>query len=673
MARNRARAPCDALVAVAVLGAVAGCDRFAQGAAEPPRSEQRVVVRSFTEAASVHQIAAAPPYVFAATDAGLDRWDLAASERVPLALESGPDEAIAEALASGRVDAVAVGSEGRALWIARGETLGRYDVIDGTWQKLPPVPVDGLDVSSLKLAAAGDDAVWLGGAFGLVYADLDGAWSITDLGSPVTALHVDDGQGLWIGTERGFVAMSPEGEVAPFEDAEACAIESVRILAPSLGGGVLAVGDVRGKQRIAVVEDGRCRLFRASPDVRWADAVSSGDVLAVLTANNRLYVTGRITRGARQLDRDGMRLLALSGEARALAPDYRFRSVGMDVPKGARSLGLAEDEILIGTEELGIARIGLDSPGPARWLRRRSLAAGPSGLTVQCAAADDCLLATGTRQLWRFDGERVRAEPRSGRAILALVRSARGALYALRRGDGEGTIEVAEREDDGWRLVDDLVIELPGADPELSFARVSPTGMLWLGLRYHDNEGVVRPHGVALVDLSLGVVAYHRATRDAASELDRGVLPIPINAIGVSFAGVETWVATSEGAAAVRDDGTVKLFTESHGLRSELLRGIAVNPGGTVFVATRAGVGVYDGAKWLFPRALRYSVRALEFADDGRLWMATDRGLAAYDGQRVRRLDARRGLLEDELRDLALDDFGRVWVRGVEGVTLVAP
>jgi ligand-binding sensor domain-containing protein len=76
---------------------------------------------------------------------------------------------------------------------------------------------------------------------------------------------------------------------------------------------------------------------------------------------------------------------------------------------------------------------------------------------------------------------------------------------------------------------------------------------------------------------------------------------------------------------------------------------------------------------WEFPRALRYSVRALEFTDDGRLWMATDRGLAAYDGHRVRRLDARRGLLEDDLRDLAVDRYGRIWVRGREGLTIVAP
>jgi hypothetical protein len=367
-----------------------------------------------------------------------------------------------------------------------------------------------------------------------------------------------------------------------------------------------------------------------------------------------------------------MRLLALSGEGRALAGDYRLRALDVRLPNGARVMAITGDEIFVGTEELGTARVALGSKARVRWLRRGAVAEGVSGLTVECVAADDCFIATGARTLWRFDGERVRAEPPAERAILAVVSSPRGELHAIRRGEQPGTIELARREGQAWVALEDLVIQVPGWDPELSFARLSPTGMLWLGLRYRDDTGEVRPHGVALVDLSLGVVAYHRATMET-DDLEQGVLPIPVNAIDVSFAGPETWLATSEGAAAVRDDGSVELFTEAEGLRSEILRGVAVNPGGTVFVATRAGVGMFDGAEWQFPRSLRYSVRALEFAADGRLWMATDRGLAAYDGHRVRRLDARRGLLEDELRDLALDGHGRIWVRGREGLTVVTP
>jgi hypothetical protein len=53
--------------------------------------------------------------------------------------------------------------------------------------------------------------------------------------------------------------------------------------------------------------------------------------------------------------------------------------------------------------------------------------------------------------------------------------------------------------------------------------------------------------------------------------------------------------------------------------------------------------------------------------------MATDRGMALYDGRKVKRLDTRRGLLENELADIAIDELGRVWARGAESLTLVDP
>ena len=53
--------------------------------------------------------------------------------------------------------------------------------------------------------------------------------------------------------------------------------------------------------------------------------------------------------------------------------------------------------------------------------------------------------------------------------------------------------------------------------------------------------------------------------------------------------------------------------------------------------------------------------------------MATDRGIALYDGKKVKRLDVRRGLLENEILDVAIDEFDRVWARGAESLTLISP
>jgi hypothetical protein len=53
--------------------------------------------------------------------------------------------------------------------------------------------------------------------------------------------------------------------------------------------------------------------------------------------------------------------------------------------------------------------------------------------------------------------------------------------------------------------------------------------------------------------------------------------------------------------------------------------------------------------------------------------MATDRGVALYDGKKVKRLDVRRGLLENDIADIAIDEYGRVWARGDESLTVISP
>ena len=77
--------------------------------------------------------------------------------------------------------------------------------------------------------------------------------------------------------------------------------------------------------------------------------------------------------------------------------------------------------------------------------------------------------------------------------------------------------------------------------------------------------------------------------------------------------------------------------------------------------------------QWSIPASLRRSVNAVTVAPDGRLWMATSRGVAAFDGARVRRLDRRRGLLEDDVTDIQIDRLGRVWALSRQGVSIITP
>jgi hypothetical protein len=135
--------------------------------------------------------------------------------------------------------------------------------------------------------------------------------------------------------------------------------------------------------------------------------------------------------------------------------------------------------------------------------------------------------------------------------------------------------------------------------------------------------------------------------------------------------GDAAWFATNEGVARLVD-GQVKLWTEADGLRSELARAVTISPEGGVIVATGAGAGVWDGRSWAFPPALRFEVNDVVATHNGQVWMATERGIAAWDGKKVRRVDTRRGLAENEVLDIARDQFDRVWARGPSSLTLVS-
>jgi ligand-binding sensor domain-containing protein len=84
-------------------------------------------------------------------------------------------------------------------------------------------------------------------------------------------------------------------------------------------------------------------------------------------------------------------------------------------------------------------------------------------------------------------------------------------------------------------------------------------------------------------------------------------------------------------------------------------------------------VGTYDGESWSYPHALRADIHDLALGKDGRLWVATNRGVGIYDGARVRRLDRRRGLVEDRIEDVEADRFGRMWLRSDQALVLITP
>ncbi len=627
---------------------------------------QRVHVRSFSESAPVRAIAAAGAYLFVGSDAGLERWDHQAGTSLLLGAAHG--------MPGNRVSAFAHDASRGWLWIATDGGVTRYMINEGSFAEVPrPPSVLGIDgLRDVVLAPAGTGGLWIGHAKGLFYTNPSGQWTKTGVTAPVTALlRTRDGV-LWIGTASGLVARQPDGESFSYSAADGCDFASVRWLAVGPTGQPFAVGDnASGQQRVALVGKNGCATYRVSPNTRWLSATKRPGDLVVMTPT-RLFTISARKAGARTLTRDGMRLLPVKiGEVAAPRNELIIRPMRLRVPPGPTALSSYRDEIIVGTRELGTARLSTGTRR-VRWFRRHALVAGARSLSVACASKADCWVATGVDGLWHFARGHFTRKSYPDERVVSVVRNARGKLYALHVPSPGNEIKVRRLVGSEWTPVDGVAIKTPGKNPSVSFARFSPSGILWIGLGYMDNDGERRPFGVATVDLSFGAVAYHRASRDRKA-VKRGVLPIPVDLNDVCFMeDDEVWLASTEGAARVR--GTkVTVLTEENGLKSEYLRGISCSAGGMVYVASGDGVGAYDGEVWRYPAALRGAVNDLQLARDNRLWLATDRGVAVFDGARVRRLDVRRGLLDNKVQDLVIDHLGRVWVRSAQGLTVVTP
>jgi len=185
-------------------------------------------------------------------------------------------------------------------------------------------------------------------------------------------------------------------------------------------------------------------------------------------------------------------------------------------------------------------------------------------------------------------------------------------------------------------------------------------------VRYRDGMER-RPYGIAVVDPVTGKTThYTKDTKDAK-------LPIPVGAVDAALhRDASWWFATNEGVSRVAN-GKLTQWTEADGLRSEIARAVTIGRSGEVVVATGAGAGVFDGKAWTFPPALRFEINDVLATNNGQIWMGTERGIAAWDGSKVRRIDTRRGLTENVVLDLATDQYDRVWARGPNSLTLISP
>jgi signal transduction histidine kinase/ligand-binding sensor domain-containing protein len=149
-----------------------------------------------------------------------------------------------------------------------------------------------------------------------------------------------------------------------------------------------------------------------------------------------------------------------------------------------------------------------------------------------------------------------------------------------------------------------------------------------------------------------------------------------ISSVGEDPAGA-LWVGTSLGLTRWKD-GKEQTFTTADGLPSNQVLSVLPGRDGEVWVGTEAGLCRWRAGRIDVPAALASPVPSLLLEEDA-LWMGTGEGLARLHGNELERILPADGVRVSEVRGLARDDRGRMWIScggklyTIEGGKLVRP
>ena len=111
-----------------------------------------------------------------------------------------------------------------------------------------------------------------------------------------------------------------------------------------------------------------------------------------------------------------------------------------------------------------------------------------------------------------------------------------------------------------------------------------------------------------------------------------------------------------------------------NGLPQNSVQAILRDHQGYMWLATQGGVARFDGVRFVVfdrsntPAFQRENVLALAEDRDGSIWMGTDSGLICYRRGEFTRLGVKQGLPSDRVRALFLDADGILWAATSAGV-----
>jgi diguanylate cyclase (GGDEF)-like protein len=135
----------------------------------------------------------------------------------------------------------------------------------------------------------------------------------------------------------------------------------------------------------------------------------------------------------------------------------------------------------------------------------------------------------------------------------------------------------------------------------------------------------------------------------------------------------QLWVGTTAGLIRYSGDGKYRLFTTEDGLPDNYVMALTLDKQGQVWVGTGVGVAIIEQ-----DRARSLSLQAMDkaeyvfgfYAQDGYMWMTTDRGLIRYrfSDEELSLVGRNNGLPIDKLFQVVPDSNGYFWLTSNRGI-----
>lgn len=582
-------------------------------------------------------------------------------------------------------------------------------------EPLPPSKGGGSggDISRLTVYPVGDEP--MSNRVEVLYEDHNGQiWAGTDAGlfrldettSPATfrrlalqdqmvvAIAEDREGSLWMSTTTGLVRCLPDGRMVRYAIQPSLLGDLVtellydtegRLWVGHRGGAGLIVLKPQPAASITASDDlhtlrlARCSRAAHSPDQRIRLPAIPGDVCRFTTADG---LAGDLVQGISQSS-DGRIWIATSGGLTEFS-DGRFRSytraLGLSSPAVWRPVEDRDGNLWLGslTGATKITWSGFTTFGKSDGLvnlRISSIIETPRGGVCSISAENDFFVN-------QFDGRRFTAlKPQFPREI---------------KGFGWGGNQVTFQDHTGewWVPTSSGLCRFPRVASVEQLGRTRPKAVYTYQRGELPGNDIFRlfedSRGDIWISIAGGVrysiVRWERASESfhIYSEAD-GLPPFNTATAYCEDAAGNLWLGFYDGGLARYRDGRFRIFTQSDGVLSGLIRALFLDHAGRLWVASdRDGIARLDDPQAEHPSFVKYTI-ADGLASNGiscitedklgRMYFGTTRSLDRLDLEtnRIRHYTKADGLASNAVRVAFRDRDGAIWFGTDQGISRLVP